>query len=184
MRVTNLIIHILSEIILFQYCFLFLYSIQSLTITEILIALVVFSAFIFTLILGIILFRRPGSVSNKTYMKRELVSHSLSAASYGLLLLKTLSIIIRFASEGSDLSAKLNPLADVINLIGLALAVVGIIISVIAGTRKDKQTAIASVSLPITQGDPLKARPRFCPNCGRPTGTSGDFCSNCGTRLL
>ena len=26
-------------------------------------------------------------------------------------------------------------------------------------------------------------RPKFCPNCGTPTGASGNFCSNCGSRL-
>ena len=26
-------------------------------------------------------------------------------------------------------------------------------------------------------------RPKFCPNCGTPTGASGNFCSNCGSKL-
>lgn len=28
------------------------------------------------------------------------------------------------------------------------------------------------------------SRPKFCPNCGTPTGVSGNFCSSCGSRLM
>ncbi len=28
------------------------------------------------------------------------------------------------------------------------------------------------------------SRPKFCPECGTPTGTSGNFCANCGYKLV
>jgi hypothetical protein len=28
------------------------------------------------------------------------------------------------------------------------------------------------------------SRPKFCPECGTPTGTSGNFCTNCGYKLV
>lgn len=27
-------------------------------------------------------------------------------------------------------------------------------------------------------------RPKFCPNCGTPVGSEGNFCSNCGAKLV
>lgn len=43
------------------------------------------------------------------------------------------------------------------------------------------QTAQTAQAAQTTQA--AEYRPKFCPNCGSPTGASGKFCTNCGSKL-
>lgn len=47
---------------------------------------------------------------------------------------------------------------------------------------KNKNAAVVAGSAQAQAVSP--SRPKFCPNCGTPTGVSGNFCSNCGSRLM
>ena len=117
-------------------------------------------------------------------MKHELIVHGLSALSFGGMLLYTLVQILHPAPDIPELTTHSEPKFSAIDITGFALAIAGIIISIIIGVRKDKITvAIAQPQAPV-QGVQIKMRPRFCSKCGTPTGTEGSFCRQCGSKLM
>lgn len=216
MKIINLILHILTMIVMLpDLLFIgiaFLWGVQYLrgweTIYVPAFVMLFFGAFFYSLVGGVILFPKFRKNKNRSYMKHELIVHGLSALSFGGMLLYTLVQILHPAPEIPELTTHSEPKFSAIDITGFALAIAGIIISIIIGVRKDKITAAIAQPQAITQpqvvarpqatvqpqataqlqtpvqGVQIKARPRFCSKCGTPTGTEGSFCRQCGSKLI
>lgn len=216
MKIINLILHILTMIVMLpDLLFIgiaFLWGVQYLrgweTIYVPAFVMLFFGAFFYSLLGGVILFPKYRKARNKVYMRHELIVHGLSALSFGGMLLYTLVQILHPAPEIPELTTHSEPKFSAIDITGFALALAGIIISIIIGVRKDKIAAAIAQPQPIAQpqvvarpqataqpratvrpqspvqGGQIKTRPRFCSKCGTPTGTEGSFCRQCGSKLI
>jgi len=192
MRVTNLIMHIVSLIMLIPDALFigiaFLWGVQYLRGMEIIVVplfvLTFFAGFVFTLVGGIILFHKNRKAPNKTYMKRELIVYGFTALSFGLMITYTLMIILNPAPKIPELSTDSSDTkVSVIDIAGFALALAGMIFTVVAGTIKNKKAKSTAGIQAVTQNIQSVPRPKFCTKCGTPTGVSGNFCRNCGSKL-
>lgn len=186
MRVTNLILHIVTLLLMLpDALFIGLSALVSLPyldgieIIEVpVFFLLFFTGFFFSLIGGIMQFAGYRKAPVKKYMKREVLIHGLAALSFGLMIAYTLILILNPAPKIPELSTdSSNVRVSVIDIAGFALAIAGIVFTLVAGTIKIKKAAAAA-------GAQRSSRPRFCTVCGMPTGETGDFCRNCGTKLI
>ena len=174
MRVTNLILHIIIMIVMLpDLIFIGLNSLVGLPyfnfvelIMVTVIDLVFGAAFLTSTVGGVIQVAKYKKTSPKVYFKRVLISHGLSVHS---------------SVEGSGFSMA-------INVAGFILCLAAITVNLIIGLKKIKKAdavALASANAKAAaQVDQITSRPKFCSNCGKPTGETGTFCNNCGTRLV
>lgn len=176
MRVINLILHILtviamSPVLLFVGISTFM-ALGYLDGMELLIvpgvAAVFGFAFLGSTVGGFTQFASYRSTKPKVYVRREVVIHGLCALCCGF------AAIYGIQDDDTGL---------IINLAGLGLSIVGIIVTLVGGmiVKRTKKIAQAPVN---TQVAPSVSRPRFCPECGKATGTAGDYCGSCGSRLV
>ena len=194
MRATNLTLHIVSLLLMLPDALFvglsFLVGLAYLRGKEIIIVplfvLVFFTGFFFSLVGGIIQFAKGKKASPKAYMIREVIIHGLAALSFGVMIVYTLIVILNPAPKVPQLStSSANVRVSVVDMIGFGLAVAGIVFNLVAGISKNKKAAAAVAATPaVPQVEQNVSRPKFCSQCGTPTGGSGDFCRNCGSRLV
>lgn len=193
MRLTNFILHIVSVILMIPDALFitiaFLWGIQYLSGKEIIVVplfvLLFFSGLLFTLIGGVIQFPKYRKVPNKAYIKHELIIYGFTALSFGLMIGYTLMIILHPAPKIPELSTDSSDTrVSVIDMAGFAVALLGMIFTVVAGMIKNKKAEAIAISQAPAQDDQSASRPKFCSKCGTPTGGSGNFCRKCGSRLL
>lgn len=183
MRVINLILHILSMIVMIPDLLFvgiaFLWGMQYLRGLEMifvpLFVLVLFAGFFYSFFGGIIQFPKYRKASNYEYMKHELKVHGLAAAGFGEMIIYTIRLILHPTPKIPELTTESHPSVSLIDLTGFALAIAGILISLIVGIRKDKQP---------NSNNQMISHPRFCPYCGASTEESGNFCVYCGAKMM
>lgn len=193
MRVTNLILHLLSSLLMIPDAFFigiaFLWGIQYLSGMEVIVVpifvLLFFAGFILSSLGGLIQFAGYKRLSSKTYMKHELLIHGSAALSFGLMIAYTLMIILNPAPKIPELSTDSSDThISVIDMAGFAVAIAGIIFTLVAGTIRNKKAVATASVQQAAQVKPIVSRPKFCRQCGKPTGASGEFCGNCGSKLV
>ena len=189
MRVTNLILHIIIMIVMLpDLVFIGLNSLVGLPyfnfvelIMVTVIDLVFGAAFLTSTVGGVIQVAKYKKTSPKVYFKRVLISHGLSALSFAIAIWYLIRIKLHSSVEGSGFSMA-------INVAGFILCLAAITVNLIIGLKKIKKAdavALASANAQAAaQSNQITSRPKFCSNCGKPTGETGTFCNNCGTRLV
>lgn len=184
MRVINLILHILTAIVMLpDLVFIGINTLMGLGYLDGLellyvpaVALAFGLAFVVSTVGAPINMAKYRSKGLKLYVKRELISHGLCALCYALAILYLIEIYLHSSSHGDGFSMK-------VNIAGFCLALAGMIITV-AGRKTSKQaTAIAKAPASAVIA-PSVSRPKFCPECGKPTGEAGEFCGSCGSKLV
>lgn len=186
MRVTNFILHIITMILMLPdlvfvgiNTFMGLGYLDGIELIMVPMIAMLFGLAFYTSTIGeimmlISLYKKPVP---KAYMRRELISHGLCALCFALAII----YMIKVALNSSAHDYGIGPF---VNVAGLILSLVCIILNIIVGIRKKRKAAAiakASASAPFAQS---VSRPKFCPNCGKPTGEAGDFCGGCGAKLV
>ena len=184
MRVTNLMLHIVTVILMLpDLLFIGINTLMGLGYLrgyELIVVpaacLLFGAAFFFSTIGGPIQFATYKKTKPGAYMRGELITHGLCALSYLLAIVYMIKVALNSSSKGGFSEWG-------INIMGLVVCLVGIVITVV-GSRSNKRANVISKAPTIAQGIPGVSRPKFCPNCGRPTGSTGDFCGGCGSGLV
>lgn len=193
MRLTNILLHIFAVVLMIPDAFFigiaFLWGMQYLSGMEIIVVplfvMAFFGGFFFSMIGGIVEFTRYKKIPAKKYMKHELLIHGSAALSFGLMIAYTLMIILNPAPKIPELSTDSSDThISVIDMAGFAVAIAGIIFTLVAGTIRNKKAVATASVQQVTQVKPSVSRPKFCRQCGKPTGASGEFCGNCGSKLV
>ena len=184
MRVTNLMLHIVTVILMLpDLLFIGINTLMGLgylrgyeLIVVPAVCLLFGAAFFFSTIGGPIQFATYKKAKPGAYMRGELITHGLCALSYLLAIIYLIRIALYSSTTGRSFEY-------IINIAGFLVCLVGITVTVV-GSRSNKRANVISKALTIAQGIPGVSRPKFCPNCGRPTGSTGDFCGGCGSGLV
>ena len=150
MRVTNLILHIITMIVmlpdLLYVAINTLMSLGYLDGMELLIvpgiALIFGAAFVGSTAGEIKLFASYRSIKPKTYMRWELLIHGLCAVAFGIMIAREVSMMINPPPRIPELSTRSDPHISVIDVIGFSLALVGIIINLISGKIRSKKAEV------------------------------------------
>ena len=178
MRVTNFILHIITMILMLpDLVFVGINTFMGLGYLdgiELIMVPMIYTSTIGEIMMLISSYKKPVP---KAYMRRELISHGLCALCFALAII----YMIKVALNSSAHDYGIGPF---VNVAGLILSLVCIILNIIVGIRKKRKVAAiakASASAPVAQS---MSRPKFCPNCGKPTGEAGDFCGGCGAKLV
>ena len=184
MRVTNLIVHIVAVCLMLpDLVFIGINTLMGLGYLrgyELIVVpaacLIFGAAFYFSTIGELIQFATYKKTRPNAYIRGELISHGLSALSYILAIVYMIKVALNSSSKGGFSEWG-------INIMGLVVCLVGIVITVV-GSRSNKRANVISKAPVIPQVVPGVSRPKFCPNCGSPTGATGDFCGSCGAKLV
>ena len=185
MRVTNLIFHIIAVILMLpDLLFIGINSLMGLgycnnieMIMVLTIDMIFGAAFICSTVWEIILVARYKTTRPKSYMINELIIHGLTILCFAIAVIYIIRVHLTSTYPHE------YGFSMYINLAGFGLSLAGIILTLILGIRRNKKAAAVvrpQPAVPVNQSAP---RPRFCPNCGKPAGVTGDFCGNCGANL-
>ena len=188
MRVVNLILHILSVIVMLpDLVFIGINTLMGLGYLEgieflyVAAAVLLFgSAFLVSTIGSPINIAKYRSKGHKLYVKRELISHGLCFLSFVAAILYEIAIYLHSSAHGDGFGMK-------VNLTGFCLALAGIIFTLVCGKitgKRAKAIAKAPANTQVAASVPGTSRPKFCPECGKATGTAGEFCGSCGSKLV
>ena len=193
MRVINLILHIVSLLLMVPDAFFvgiaFLWGMQYLRGSEIIIVptfvFLFFAGGFFTCLGAITSFSQYKKLTAKKYMRYELITYGFTALSFGLMIAYTLVLILNPAPKIPELSTDSSDThVSMIDMAGFAVAVAGMVFTIVTCTAKNKIAAFKAAKVqPASPAASVVSRPKFCPQCGKPVGSTGGFCGNCGSRF-